>query len=340
MAREPRKAEIILEYQNYIESPPIPPKQMYSNACSSDGVTIDTWRKQWLDQMAANKKRFGSFKDHSIGSLFGTNRHKSAIVIGSGPSLARNGHEIKDRKGLLAISCLHNYHFFEDRGIDIDYYVTLDAGDVVLEEVSEGGSKTADEYWASTKNKKLIAFVGTNPKLFEKWQGEVYFYNAPVPDESYMKKAEEIEKFNTFISNGGNVLGAAFYFAKGILGSSVIAFMGADFSFGYNKKFHAWDSKYDAKLGYVLKAVDVFGNKVLTWQSYFNFKNWFDYVASTVPGIYINCTEGGTFGAYPEGNIMSVKQMSVAEFLDIHGMSDNLKEQCANSETDQKTLLF
>lgn len=336
----PRKAEITLEFQNYIETPPASPKQLYGAACSSDTITVESWRDIWISNVKANKAKLGSFKDHSVGKLYGINKNKPAIIVGSGPSLGHNGGLLKDRGDILAISCLHNYHFFEDQGIDIDYYVTLDAGPIVLEEVSEGGKKTEAEYWDSTKNKKLIAFIGTDPKLFEKWQGEIFLYNAPVPDQAYMDTVDSLEKFNIYISNGGNVLGACMYIAKGIMGSNPIAYIGADFSFGYDKRFHSWDSKYDAKLGNVMRGIDVYGNKVLTWPSYFNFKNWFDYIAITVPGLWINCTEGGMMGAYPEGNIMAIKQMELANFLDMYRMHDHLRSSCENPDTQDRKLLF
>lgn len=335
-----RKVELTLEYQNYIETPPIKPAQLYGSACSSDTITIESWRKTWIDNVKANHKRFGNFKDHGIGKLYGINKYKPAIIVGSGPSLGHNGKELKDRGELLAVSCLHNYHFFEDQDIPIDYYVTLDAGPIVMEEVSEGGKKSAEEYWASTKNKKLCAFIGSDPKLFEMWQGEVYLYNAPVPDTQYIDTLKELEEFNTYISNGGNVLGACLYLAKGIMGSNPIAYMGADFAFGYDKRFHSWDSKYDAKLGNVMRGVDVFGNKVLTWPSYWNFKNWFDYIALTIPGIYLNCTEGGMMGAYPEGNLMALKQMPVSDFIQMYRMYETLKSSCENPELPDKRLLF
>lgn len=340
MARTPRKAEILLEYQNYIESPPIKPAQMYGAACSSDAITVESWRDIWIKNVTTNHKKFGSFKEHGVGKLFGINKNKPAIVIGSGPSLKVNADELKNRDDILTISCLHNYHYLEDKGVGADYYVSLDAGDVVLEEISEGGSKTPEEYWNSTKDRSLIAFVGSNPELFEKWQGKVYLFNAPVPDERYLAALEGLEIFNTYISNGGNVLGACMYIAKGVFGSNPIAFLGADFAFGYDKKFHGWNSKYDEKLGYVLKSVDVYGNKVLTWQSYYNFKNWFDYIACTVPGMYINCTEGGTFGAYPEGNIMAVKQMALSEFLEMYSLSSKIEKNCREPETKDKIILF
>ncbi len=335
-----RKVELTLEYQNYIETPPVSPKQLYGNACASDTITIESWRPTWIKNIQENHKRFGSFKKYGLGKLFGICQNKPAIIVGSGPSLGYNGHLLKDRKDIVALSCLHNYHFFEDREIEIDYYVTLDAGPVVLEEVSEGGKKTEAEYWASTKNKKLIAFVGSDPKLFEKWQGEVFLFTAPIPDKAVIDEVDKLEPFHTYVSNGGNVLGACLYIAKAFFGANPIAYVGADFSFGYDKRFHSWDSKYDAKLGNVLRGVDVFGNKVLTWPSYYNFKNFFDYVAIKVPGIYINCTEGGMLGAYPEGNLMSIKQMPLNKFLEMYHMNLQLKPSAEDPSIPERMILF
>lgn len=317
---------------------------MYGAACSSDSVTIESWRKIWCDNVTSTHKRFGSFKEHSVGKLFNSNQYKPAVVIGSGPSLSYNGHLLKDRGGILAISCLHNYHFFEDRDVFIDYYVSLDAGPVVLEELSEGGKKTEAEYWESTKNKTLIAFIGSHPDLFEKWQGKVFLFNAPIPDKTYIETMGKLEEFNVYISNGGNVLGACTYIAKGIMGANPLAFIGADFSFGYNTgsghHFHSWDSKYDKQLGSVMRSVDVFGNKVLTWPSYHNFKCWFDWLAISIPGIYINCTEGGTFGAYTDGNLMAVRQMELIKFIEMYHMNEPLRASCENPGIATKTILF
>lgn len=329
-----------LEYQNYIDSIPITKEEMYQSACSNDNITISTWRPTWIANVKGNKEKFGSFSSVSVGKLFGTHKYKPCILAGSGPSLAYNGEQLKNRGNIPLVSCLHNYHYFEDRGIKPDYYVTLDAGPVVLEEVSEGGSKTPEEYWESTKDKTLIAFIGSNPKLFEKWQGKVYLYAAPVPDKEYMDACESVEKFNVYVSTGGNVLGACLYFAKAILGCNPIAFVGADFSFSYDKKFHGWDSKYDKSLGNCVSHTDVFGNRILTWMSYFNFKNWFDYIAITVPGIYINCTEGGIFGSYQSGNLAAIKQQSLTSFLNMYELQENVRNGFENPENDDKKILF
>ena len=241
------------------------------------------------------------------------------------------------------VSCLHNFHYLEDRGVKVDYYVSLDAGPVTVEEVSEGGEKTPEEYWELTKDRTLIAFIGTHPELLKRWQGKVYFYNALIPDDEYRQKVDEIEPFRLWVSNGGNVFGACLYIAKAIMGAGAIVFTGADFSFGYDDKFHSWDSKYDAVKGRCISATDIFGNRVSTWQSYSNFKAWFDWVCERVPGIFINASEGGTLGAYPNGNLRSIQVMDLSKVIEMYSMSEKLEKQMLSPELDErenKILLF
>lgn len=337
---KPRYAQVLLEYQNQILEPPIAPKQLYAQACSSDQVTVDSWRTTWISNIRKNKAKFGSFKDHSAGKLFKSFKYQPCIIAGSGPSLKENVEALKDRGELPLVSCLHNFHLMEDHNANPDFYVSLDAGPVVIEEISEGGSRTPEEYWALTKNRKLIAYIGSPPELFEKWQGEIFLFNCAIPDEAIMKEVNEIEPFKCWVSNGGNVLGACLYLAKGFLGCGTIAFVGADFGFSYEKKFHAWNSKYDKNLGYVVKAVDVYGNKILSWQSYMNFKGWFEQLPYQTPQIFINCTEGGCFGSYPEGNLSKIEQMPLSRFIFMHRMHEELEDQMLSPETALPKLLF
>jgi hypothetical protein len=331
--------EIVCEYQQVTTSIPHTPEKMHAQACQNDGVTIERWRDIWLSNIRANKERFGEFKTHSLGNLFGKYRYRPVIVAGAGPSLKFNVQELKNRKEIPLVSCLHNFHFLEDQGAPADYYVTLDGGPVTIEEVSEGGQKTEEEYWELTKDRTLLAFIGTHPDLLKKWKGKIYLFNAPVPDEAYKSQLDKIEIFNVWVGNGGNVLGACLYIAKAFFGAGASIFVGADFSFGYDRKFHSWSSKYDEKMGYCVPAFDVFGQRVPTWQSYLNFKTWFDYISIQVPGIYINCTEGGCLGSYETGNIHTIKQMDLKTCLEMYNMCDHIKEQIMEPEKDQPGIL-
>lgn len=337
-----KKVEMLFEFKETIPRSPQSSADQYAQACSNDKTTVNAWREKWIANVTANKKRFGMFKDHGLGKLFGINEHRPAICVGSGPSLKDNIEELKNAKaaGILVISCLHNYQAMVDAGVDVDYYVSLDAGEVVVEEISEGGKKTHDEYVESTKGSHLLAFIGSSPKLFDNWKGKITLFNCPVPDQAYRDAASALEPFFTYVSTGGNVLGAAVYIAKAIFRSGAIIFVGANFSFSYTRGFHAWDSKYDANIGQCIRCIDVWGNSVLTWQSYYNFKIWFDWVCENVPGVYINCTEGGLLGSYPEGNIAAIRQMRLKDCLWMYTMGEQMRKQCEAPEIDDGKVLF
>lgn len=338
-----RTAEIILEYSGYIDGPPMTSDEMWGRATGADKPTMDMWKDIWINNVTQNKKTYGSFAAKGLGKLWNKHLHQPVILAGSGPSLQKNGHLLKDRpEGVLLISCLHNFHFMEDKEACVDYYVSLDAGPVTIEEVSEGGSKEESVYWEKTKDKTLICFIGTDPKLLEKWEGEVYFFNSPIPNEEIRNAISAQEVFNTHVSSGGHVLGAALHIAKGQLGCGTVIWVGADYSFSNVKKrtFHAWDSKYDADLGRCVVAVDCFGNRAITWASYMNFKIWTDYIVQRVPGTFINSTEGGILGAYREGNIKQIIQQDLADTYKMFDNSFQLKDCCLNPETKLVKILF
>lgn len=335
-----KQAQIWLELQDYIDAPPVPKEVLYQQACANDATTIASWKEIWVSQTKANHAVFKSFKDNSLGKLYQKHRNQPIFVLGSGPSLKKNAHQLVGNKsGIPIISCLHNFHFLEDLGVNVDYYVNLDCGPVTIEEVSEGGNKYKD-YWENTKGKKLLTFIGAHPNLLAKWQGEIYFFNCPIPSPEIEKEINDVEKFRVLVSSGGNVLGAAFYIAKAFFGCSTTIFLGADFSFSYDEKFHGWDSKYDAQMGRYIRLVDIYGNRTKTWQSYANFKAWFDWVSVQVPGEYINATEGGIFGAYPEGNIRSIKQMDLDDVITRYSMSEHMRDQVENPDTEVSKILF
>lgn len=335
-----KNLDMFFQFKNTIPNPPQQAGDMYKQACSNDTVTVNAWRDEWIENVKSTKEKFGSFAENGLGKLFGINDKKPCIVVGSGPSLKNNIELLATDHGIQIISCLHNYHYMVDNKVPVDYFVSLDAGPVVIEEITDGGKLTTAEYIESTKDKTLIAFVGSHPSLWETWKGKVILFNCPVPDETYRAEAAKVEEFHTYVSTGGNVLGACAYIAKAIMGSGAIIFTGADFCFSYTRKFHPWDSKYDANIGEAIRAIDVWGNGVLTWQSYYNFKVWFDWLSVNVPGIYINCTEGGLMGSYPEGNIASIKQMSLDECFWMFNMYKQMEKQCKEPNVLDQKILF
>lgn len=331
-----RNIEIDLVYQPLIDGPPPREGDLHQRSCTSDNTTITHWRETWLKHYKATNDRFGDFSEKSIGNIYNANQYKGAIVCGSGPSLKHSIEALKDNakeeKPLLTISCLHNFGFFEDEGFHADYYLTVDSGKIVLDDIDEGRTLSKGSYWEKTKGKKLLACVLTDPEVFDKWQGEIILFNCLIPDDGIKDEFDKIQRFSHFVSTGGNALGACFYVAKAIMGSDVVHFVGADFCFDHNNTFHSYKTHYDQIGQYVLWP-DVFGIKRKTWGSYLNFKFWFDWVACNIPGRYVNCSEG-LLGSYLEGNIRQFQYLSLKEALIPYQMTDRVYWRSFDAKTN------
>jgi hypothetical protein len=318
--------EMKLMYQDYIPNPPMNSAQLYSKACSNDSLTLESWREQWLEQMATNAKNYDVI-GNTIMSEYNKQKNKPVILAASGPSLKKNIEELaKNKNDMCLVSCCHNFAYFVDNGVKADYYVNLDAGEITYTELGEGGEKSNEYYWEKTKDYTLITCSTAYPKFLNSWKGPIRFFNVCPPDSEFLVRAKAILDFPTYFNVGGNTLGAVLYFSRAILAGGTMIFIGADFSFSYDQHFHSWDSPYDDKFAGLTPWIDVFGNKVQSWGSYINFKHWFDFIACGGKGgavqNFINCTEGGILGAYPQGNIRQITQMTLREALYMHNLPD------------------
>jgi len=327
------KRNIDIELTLQAKIPEIPKQygNIYQRACSGDEITVKTWRPTWLKNYAAAKDRFKDFGEHSYGQLYGINRHKPAMVLGSGPSLRYSIKALQENKKreypVKSVSCLHNFGLLEDEGCHADFYLSLDSGGVVIEDISEARNKDGNFYWNETKNHNLIAYAASDPRLFDLWQGKIYLFNCLLPDLTLRDELNKIERFSHYISSGGNALGACMYTAKAIMGSSEIIYVGADFCFDYDNKFHSYKTHYDdidgKGIGEVTYWPDVFGNRRSCWPSYLNFKFFMDWVTFNVPGLWASASEG-ILGSYPEGNIDRIFYAPLSYILEKYRIAEEV----------------
>jgi hypothetical protein len=346
--------DMVLSLQPYISGIPTGKDQAWSAATRNDGITVKSWGKQWIDQTVINKKDH-DFEEFSVMGLHGKFAGKPCILAGAGPSLEKNwkdligdGDKSRGRKDIPIITNVHNFPFMEDRDLmkSSDYYLILDAGEICIKEMSEGGSHDEEWYWDRTKDRTLIAYHATHPYFVKKWRGPIYWFTTPPASPEIgdaMCKLIDYQKIPGF-NVGGNVMGACLYFARAILGCSVPIWIGMDLCFSYNRKFHPWDCWYNEKFQGVMPWTDIYGNRVFTWGSYFGFKNWFDYMACGGTGnnaqLWINATEGGIMGAYPDGNIQQIIQLDLKTALHMFNMYTIMPEMIDKSVKGQLHLLF
>ena len=326
-----RTIEMELEYQPMIAGPPMQPEKMYDQACASDDVTINTWRDIWISNYKAAKERFGTFQDKTFGLIGGSNRHQPVICLASGPSLRESFPGLRKNQAMkypiLVISALHNFALLKDEGIKVNYWVSMDSGDIVLDDTIEFGSKDQDFYWSQTEGETLLAVIASPPRLFDRWKGKVLLFNSKIGDPVIAKAFNDSERVVHYISSGGNVGGGVSYIGKAVLGSNPVILCGYDFCFSYDQKFHPVKTKYDnfngKGIGQTMDVTDVFENRRRTWPSYWNFKLWQEFIALKVPGIWINCSEG-ILGSYREGNIRQFLYMPLDDAVEQYRISDEV----------------
>lgn len=308
------------EFQNYIPAPPVRKETLRQQYTQNDEITVNSWWPEWKANKIANWNAY-DIPGNSVMREHAKFGYKPVIIAGAGPSLKRNAKHLLKRGKMGLVSCLHNFGYFHDLGIRPDYYMNLDAGDITIPEMAQGGKKGEEYYWEASKDYTLVTAIHCNPKLHQRWKGKILWYDTLLNgmNEEIGDKCAGIADFRMYFQTGGNTLGASHYLARAVLGGSPIIFVGADLSFSHEKKFHPFDSPYDQKFSGVVPCHDVFGYKVATWPSYYGFKTWFEHQAlgglGNTPGTYINCTEGGILGAYPEGNIMQIPQRRLKEVI-------------------------
>lgn len=323
------------EFQAYIPHPPLRKEDLQATYTKNDGITIKSWWPEWCANKIENWNTF-DVPGNSVMNEHAKWGYKPVIIAGAGPSLKRNAKYLLERKGIGLVSALHNFGYFHDLGIRPDYYMNLDAGDITIPEMAQGGKMDEDYYWEASKDYTLVTALHCNPKLHKKWKGKILWYDTMLTgmNEEIGPKCPGIEDFRIYFQTGGNTLGASHYMAKAVLGASPIIFVGADLSFSHERKFHPFDSPYDKQFAGVMRCHDVFGYVTATWPSYYGFKTWFEHVAlgglGNTPGTYINCTEGGILGAYPEGNIMQIAQRRLKDVINEYTLHLKLPELVAD----------
>jgi hypothetical protein len=178
-----------LTFQNTIDFPPVPKNDLHGMSTRNDAVTVEAWRKTWLDQLKKNVEKYDVANNSTI-SESGKFSCRPVICAGSGPSLKKNVKVLASLKpdGIGLVSCLHNFAFFLDNGVKTDYFVTLDAGPITIPELSQGGKQPEEYYWEATKDYTLIASLVSHTDLVSRWKGKILWFDAPVPDEAYTKE--------------------------------------------------------------------------------------------------------------------------------------------------------
>jgi len=318
----------------------------------SNDLTLYSWRNEWLKNTKENLKHFGYFnRDHSVKIFFNELVKKPIILVGAGPSLAKNIEYLRlaKEKGITIMATHHSLMYLADVEIKPDFVCVLDAGEMW------------DEYFAFDKmdcsDVPLLTEETCNNGQLKKWKGPIKFFSSTKPEGTNIGKYIKMElgriippnKHGSIIEVGGHAMGAMLSLARGVFQSNTIIFVGCDYCFE-GDKFYPFDHKIDkevdgkyfGKEGEMLPSppppqgqiVDIFGRGVATNTGYLGFKNVIDEgvkaskIVSFQQGVnmdFINASEGGALGALVGGNSMYMQYLRLEDA--IYMTTEKLKEE-------------
>ena len=280
----------------------------FVNAKAHD-ITSKSRGKAWEDNTRANRKFFQEGN--------ATLRGLTAYIVGAGPSLEKNGAELRNVGKLGVIVCVDAaLRYLLSVGVKPDYCLAIDSGDRCLR-FTEG---------LDTKDITLVCMTSSSPAVIAAWQGPRYFVqgnagSGDAADKMFamtqrivarrsIKEGEEVDavadmemQFPGVVASvncGGNVTTAAWSFAFEILRAVKIIFVGADYSW-HDRAFYAGNdylelAKERQTVEGVLSHPDLNDCEVHTNLSLFSFKGWHEARAIQCVNTHVNATEGGILG--------------------------------------------
>ena len=273
-----------------------------------------SWGPRWIKNLKANVKKVGDLGRFGIMHLENRWAGKTAYLVGAGPSLKNNVNDIpKDGK---IITNVHAVKFLIENGIKPDYVGVIDAYDRQAKWCDIGNE---------SKGISLLMDINCSPEIFKTWKGPIIFFRTiGKGDTGLAKDLWDLSDMDHLIRSGGNVMTAMLYAAR-IMGMKKFVFIGHDyanvgFDFGVDYANGQRDTgktsrgpKKD-KFMDSMWGVDIQGLGVITLMRMWIYKFWTESFATGQKDCeFLNCTEGGILGSYPQGNLSFIKQCRLQE---------------------------
>ena len=240
---------------------------------------------KWYDNYSKNKSSIQPAKQRNDGRV--------AILVGASPGINKNYEVLKNiDDNFVIISSLPAAKFLVDNDIIPDFVFAVDAAYHNLDDLDFDHSGTT-----------LVTSPFVMPEILNAWTGKA---------ETYLlgggKGFNEtiIEDWGKHDIGGGNVISAAYLWAYKYLQCRHFIVMGVslcfykDYYFDGRKKPNETPDEYNGWYN----AVDIYGEVVSTTPTLTMYKTWFETYVKHINehggGSFINSTEDGILGAYPE----------------------------------------
>lgn len=279
--------------------------------------TIEQRIGGWIDNLKANQKYING--GYGVVSLVNSLANVPVIVIGSGPTLDFNIEDLRGLEDRAMLICAGSaLAALQDAGV----YPNL----VLMSDSFANNLRSLNSVHIPKYNFILDSFV--HPTIVEALQEakRIYWYHTPpIVGCPFTFALRSWTGHIGEIASGGCGATAAWSVAVSVCGGSPDILVGLPEAYydpqkHYSSRVMATHDVYIYKSAVEITA-DAFGVRCYTNKAYKSFAMWFHDAFSRIPGIHINCSEGGIVKA--GCLLMSLKECKervLKEKYDIEGL--------------------
>lgn len=253
-----------------------------------NAVTVNSRIVGWVNNLLTNVPEING--GYGVASLINKMKDIPVIVVGSGPTLDRNIHDLVGLEDkALIISCGSNTAALQKVGVNPHLVLMADS--------LKGNQHCIDGVDISVCNYVLDSFV--HPETVKRLMGakRIYWYNGPpLPICPFTGKVNEWTGGLGIIVSGGCGATAAWSLGKSLCGGNPNIIVGLpeayyDPQVQYSKR--VMDTHGVSTYVECIETEDYLGVTCYTNPAYQSFAAWFEHAYLHTPGQHINCSEGG-----------------------------------------------
>lgn len=253
------------------------------------GWITDDMEDLWIKNYIKNKPFMNTYP------RTGCKKDKVCIIIGASPAIKRQIETLKEISTdprFFILSANGPYKFLLSNGIVPEYVFAVESRDHIVNDLSEAHEDTT-----------LISSPFISNKITRIWVGKHYFYLLG-GGKRYGPLLENDFPGNVDIG-GGNVVSTSMLWAYKYLGCRNFIFCGMSLCYYDDYYFDGRTTKYVVsdieKYKSNYQAIDMHGNAVNTTPALTMYKTWLEtYTRYAEDTVFINSTEDGILGVYPE----------------------------------------
>ncbi len=269
-------------------------------------TTVDGRILEWTQNFQANQEALAGA--YGVVSLINTLPNVPFILVGSGPTLDRNMHELvglEDKAFIIAAAS--NLKVLQDIGVHPHLVIMADS--------LANNLRCLDGVEMEKYNFVVDTFIHPDTATRLKDAKRLYWYNSPHLEVSpFTARLTESTGAIGIVTSGGCGATAGWSIGKSVCSGDPAILVGLPEA--YYDPGHHYSPAVEKTHGVttylnVEETVDMYGVLCYTNPAYRSFADWFEHAAVALEGTFINCSQGGIIS---KGHLI----MSLAMFKDNH----------------------